>query len=76
MTNKKLMLLFLDWKQLFFLDWKQAFESLDHTAMLEALHRFGLSDRMMRSSKSFHENLPLSKYKVSTTPPQVRFRQV
>ena len=56
MTNKKLMLLFLDWKQLFFLDWKQAFESLDHTAMLEALHRFGLSDRMMRSSKSFHES--------------------
>ena len=26
-----------------FLDWKQAFDSIDHTAMIEALDRFGLS---------------------------------
>ena len=30
-----------------FLDWKQAFDSIDHTAMIEALDRFGLSDRML-----------------------------
>ena len=33
--------------QLLFLDWKQAFDSLDHTAMLEELKRFGLSKRML-----------------------------
>ena len=44
MTNTPLHLLFLDWKQ--------AFDSLDHTAMLHALERFGLSSRMLRSVAS------------------------
>ena len=48
MTHKKLLLLFLDWKQ--------AFDSLDHTAILEALRRFGLSDRMIRSITGFYES--------------------
>ena len=30
-----------------FLDWKQAFDSLDHTAMLCALKRFGLASDMI-----------------------------
>ena len=40
--------------QLLFLDWKQAFDSLDHTAMLEALNRFGLSDRMVSNIRSIY----------------------
>ena len=37
------------------LDWKQAFDSLDHTAMLSALKRFGLSEAMLSSIKSIYE---------------------
>ena len=48
MTNTPLHLLFLDWKQ--------AFDSLDHTAMLHALERFGLSSRMLRSIASIYHN--------------------
>ena len=36
------------------LDWKQTFDLLDHTAMMEALHRFVLSARIMSSIKSFY----------------------
>ena len=39
MTNKPL--------YCFFLHRKQAFDSIDHTAMLEALTRLGISDAMM-----------------------------
>ena len=48
MTNTPLHLLFLDWKQ--------AFGSIDHTAMLEALRKFGLSDAMIQlvSSPQIH----------------------
>ena len=46
MTNTPLHLLFLDWKQ--------AFDSIDHTAMLEALTRFGLSDVMVRLIASIY----------------------
>ena len=42
--------------QLLFLDWKQAFDSLDHTAMLEALKRFGLSQRMLDTISSIYRN--------------------
>ena len=42
--------------QLLFLDWKQAFDSLDHTAMLEALKRFGLSQRMLETISSIYRN--------------------
>ena len=48
MTNTSLHLLFLDWKQ--------AFDSLDHTAMLEALRRFGLSDAMLRLISSIYKS--------------------
>ena len=48
MTNTPLHLLFLDWKQ--------AFDSLDHTAMLHALERFGLSSRMLRNIASIYLN--------------------
>ena len=48
MTNTPLHLLFLDWKQ--------AFDSLDHTAMLHALERFGLSSRMLCSITSIYRN--------------------
>ena len=42
--------------QLLFLDWKQAFDSLDHTAMIEALKRFGLSNRMLATISSIYNN--------------------
>ena len=48
MTNRNL--------QLLFLDWKQAFDSLDHTAMLQALQRFGLSHKMLDNIKSIYAN--------------------
>ena len=48
MTNHPLYMLFLDWKQ--------AFDSLDHTAMLEALQRFGLSESMLNIIKSIYES--------------------
>ena len=38
-----------------FLDWKQAFDSIDHTAMIEALDRFGLSDRMLLAIMSIYD---------------------
>ena len=41
--------------QLLFLDWKQAFDSLDHTAMLEALRRSGLSNRMLSAIASIYD---------------------
>ena len=37
-----------------FLDWKQAFDSLDHSAMLEALERFGLSRRMVDNIRAIY----------------------
>ena len=37
------------------LDWRQAFDSLDHTAMLEALSRFGLSDKMIAAVAAIYE---------------------
>ena len=37
------------------LDWRQAFDSLDHTAMLEALRRFGLSDKMIAAVAAIYE---------------------
>ena len=42
--------------QLLFLDWKQAFDSLDHTAMLEALARFGISSQMLAAIGSIYSN--------------------
>ena len=39
-----------------FLDWKQAFDSIDHTAMLEALTRFGLSPRMIKVISSLYDS--------------------
>ena len=37
------------------LDWRQAFDSLDHTAMLHALKRFGLSENMLASIAAIYE---------------------
>ena len=37
------------------LDWKQAFDSVDHTALLEALVRLGISDAMMLAIASLYE---------------------
>ena len=37
------------------LDWRQAFDSLDHTAMLSALKRFGLSARMIKAIQSIYK---------------------
>ena len=48
MTNKPL--------QLLFLDWKQAFDSLDHTAMLEALRRFGVSELMLKTIQAIYQS--------------------
>ena len=48
MTNTPLHLLFLDWKQ--------AFDSLDHTAMLEALARLGLSNKMLAAVSSIYRD--------------------
>ena len=48
MTNTPLHLLFLDWKQ--------AFDSLDHTAMLEALERLGLSGKMLAAVGSIYHS--------------------
>ena len=48
MTNTPLHLLFLDWKQ--------AFDSLDHTAMLEALARLGLSSKMLAAVRSIYRD--------------------
>ena len=41
---------------LLLLDWKQAFDSLDHTAMLEALKRLGASTRMLHAIRSIYAN--------------------
>ena len=46
MTNHNLYCLFLDWKQ--------AFDSIDHTAMLEALRRFGLSEKMIATIQAIY----------------------
>ena len=48
MTNHPLHLLFLDWKQ--------AFDSLDHTAMIEALCRFGVSDKMLANIMTIYDS--------------------
>ena len=37
------------------LDWRQAFDSLDHTAMLQALKRFGLSTLMLAAIAAIYE---------------------
>ena len=41
---------------LLFLDWKQAFDSIDHTAMLEALTRTGLSNRSLAAIRAIYES--------------------
>ena len=46
MTNKPLHLLFLDWQQ--------AFDSIDHTAMLEALYRFGVPQNYINLIEQFY----------------------
>ena len=56
------------------LDWRQAFDSLDHTAMLEALRRFGLSDKMIAAVAAIYE-APTLPEASKTTPPRVRFMQ-
>ena len=38
------------------LDWRQAFDSLDHTAMLHALKRFGLSANMLAAISAIYES--------------------
>ena len=48
MTNHNLYCLFLDWKQ--------AFDSIDHTAMLEALRRFGLSEKMISTIQAIYSS--------------------
>ena len=40
--------------QLLFLDWRQAFDSLDHTAMLTALRRFGVSQNFLQLIEAFY----------------------
>ena len=40
---------------LFFLDWKQAFDSIDHTAMITALRRFGLSLKALTIIQSIYQ---------------------
>ena len=40
--------------QLLFLDWRQAFDSLDHTAMLTALSRFGVSQNFLHLIEAFY----------------------
>ena len=42
--------------KLLFLDWKQAFDSLDHTAMLTALRRFGVPDTELQLIRLFYTN--------------------
>ena len=44
-----------------FLDWKQDFDSIDHTAMIEALDRFGLSDRMLLAIMSIYDKPEFTK---------------
>ena len=39
-----------------FLGWKQAFDSIDHNAMLVALHRFGLSSKYLAIIKSLYQD--------------------
>ena len=46
LTNRPLKLLFLDWKQ--------AFDSLDHTAMITALRRFGVQDTELQLTRLFY----------------------
>ena len=42
--------------KLLFLDWKQAFDSLDHTAMITALRRFGIPDTELQLIRLFYTN--------------------
>ena len=56
-----------------FLDWKQAFDSIDHTAMIEALDRFGLSDRMLLAiMSSDHTAAPIHPDRLGTPRGRVR----
>ena len=48
LTNRPLKLLFLDWKQ--------AFDSLDHTAMITALRRFGVQDTELQLIRLVYTN--------------------
>ena len=48
LTNRPLKLLFLDWKQ--------AFDSLDHTAMITTLRRFGVQDTELQLIRLFYTN--------------------
>ena len=41
---------------LLFLDWKQAFDSIDHTAMLEALDCSGLSQRSLKAIQAIYKS--------------------
>ena len=52
-----------------FLDWKQAFDSIDHTAMLEALVRLGISDAMMLAIASLYETPTFAVRGGRATPP-------
>ena len=38
-----------------FLDWKQAFDSVDHTALMIALERFGLSNKMLKLIEGIYQ---------------------
>ena len=38
-----------------FLDWKQAFDSLDHTAMLDSMRRLGTSSKMIRAIQAIYD---------------------
>ena len=41
---------------LLFLDWKQAFDSIDHTALIVALRRFGLPEVELALVEQFYHN--------------------
>ena len=45
--------------RLLFLDWRQAFDSLDHTAMIQALKLMGTSERMLAVIQSLWDPPPL-----------------
>ena len=41
--------------QLLFLDWRQAFDSLDHTAMMTALRRFGIAPNLLQVIEALYQ---------------------
>ena len=42
--------------QLLFLDWRQAFDSLDHTAMMTALRRFGIAPNLLQVIEALYQS--------------------